>query len=149
PAAGDDEIARIDALLRSGLDSAAPGRVADEGAYVDHVAAHTAADVPALGAGGALEAIELGDMALAFAAATADRQAVRRVEHTMVEAVPKSLTRLRPDPRLVDEVKQSLREKLLVGAGGRPKLLDYKGRGPLAAWVRVVALRLAYEALRQ
>lgn len=40
-----------------------------------------------------------------------------------------------------DEVMQALRTRLLVG--DTPKIADYDGRGPLAAWVRVAAVRAA------
>ena len=40
-----------------------------------------------------------------------------------------------------EEVLQALRAHVLVGDA--PKLADYDGRGPLAAWVRVAAVRAA------
>jgi RNA polymerase sigma-70 factor, ECF subfamily len=44
----------------------------------------------------------------------------------------------------VTEIQQRVRERLLVGAAdGRPRILDYAGRGSLAAFVRIAALRLA------
>lgn len=50
---------------------------------------------------------------------------------------------------LADEVCQLLRVRLLVPRdGGLAKIGDYTGRGPLAAWVRVVALRIALEIAR-
>jgi RNA polymerase sigma-70 factor (ECF subfamily) len=59
------------------------------------------------------------------------------------------LSRLRPTPQLVDELRQELREKLLVGTEtGGAKLREYRGRGPLGAWARVIALRAAYDRAR-
>src|SRR5262249_14675306 len=43
-----------------------------------------------------------------------------------------------------DEVKQALRANLLVGAAGSaPKIATYSGQGPLLAWLRIVAARVA------
>src|SRR5262249_26695993 len=50
----------------------------------------------------------------------------------------------------VDEVQQALREKLFVGKdGSSPKIAEYDGRGTLASWVRVVALRTAVDLRRK
>lgn len=96
------------------------------------------------------EEVCIEDLRLAFAAADGEREAVATIERSMIEPVPRSIARMKPDARLVDEVRQALRTALLVGpVGGRPKLLEYKGRGPLAAWVRVVATRIAYDHLRE
>lgn len=89
------------------------------------------------------------DLAFALACASGDRAAIERLERELIESVPKAIARLRPDAPLVEEVRQKLREKLLVAEpGARPKILEYQGRGPLAAWVRVVAMRIAYTHLR-
>jgi RNA polymerase sigma-70 factor (ECF subfamily) len=50
------------------------------------------------------------------------------------------LGRIDSSPAFVDEVRQRLRVHLFVG--GQPKIAEYRGAGSLAAWVRVVALRL-------
>src|SRR6185295_2269441 len=93
-----------------------------------------------------IAALALEDLALALAAANGDAAAIEEIERTIVEPLPRTLSRLRPSPDLVDELRQELREKLLVGP--RPKLLEYRGRGPLGAWARVVALRLAHDRAR-
>jgi RNA polymerase sigma-70 factor, ECF subfamily len=49
--------------------------------------------------------------------------------------------RIDPSPAFLDEVRQQLRVHLFVHA--QPKIAEYSGRGALAAWVRVVALRTA------
>ena len=104
----------------------------------------SAADLPRV-----LRSLERADLAFALACAAGDREALATLERELIESVPKALARLRPSPQLVDDVRQALREMLLVAErGARPKLLDYQGRGPLAAWVRVVAMRIAYTHLR-
>lgn len=48
-----------------------------------------------------------------------------------------------------DEVRQLLRERLLVaGPGQTPKLSRYDGTGPLSAWLRAVAVRVSSNARR-
>src|SRR5262249_49945936 len=55
-----------------------------------------------------------------------------------------------PTPTFVDEVRQEMRDKLFVGGGGAsPRIAEYSGKGALASWVRVVALRLAMNLRRQ
>jgi RNA polymerase sigma-70 factor, ECF subfamily len=50
----------------------------------------------------------------------------------------------------LDELKQQLRERLLVGVGGQPaRIAGYLGRGSLSAWVQVAAQRLALSTLRR
>lgn len=90
----------------------------------------------------ALSSIALADLALAHASLAGDALALARLELEVVEPMPRWLARHRPTPQIVDDLRQELREKLLVGAhAGRPKLLEYRGRGPLGAWVRVIAIR--------
>jgi RNA polymerase sigma-70 factor (ECF subfamily) len=55
--------------------------------------------------------------------------------------------RLRADD--LDELKQTLRRQLLVAEPGKsPRIGDYAGRGPLAAWLRVAAVRAAIKMRR-
>ncbi len=47
-------------------------------------------------------------------------------------------------------MRQALREKLFVGKGDSPpKIAEYDGRGALASWVRVIALRAAIDLRRR
>jgi RNA polymerase sigma-70 factor (ECF subfamily) len=48
----------------------------------------------------------------------------------------------------VDEVKQHVRTVALVAKAGVRGLAGYRGDGPLASWIRVVAMREAYRRLR-
>jgi RNA polymerase sigma-70 factor (ECF subfamily) len=49
----------------------------------------------------------------------------------------------------LDDVAQSLREKLFVGVGdGEPAIVEYAGRGPLSSWVFVVATRIVLNLVR-
>jgi RNA polymerase sigma-70 factor (ECF subfamily) len=84
------------------------------------------------------------DLMLAHACAARDPAALRAFDERYLSSVPAYLARLTPAGDLVDEVRQSLRERLFLGPrGGRPKLLEYSGLGPLASWLRIAAVRLA------
>jgi len=84
-----------------------------------------------------------GDLYLAAAAAAGDADAVELFDSQVLSALPRWLARLQLAPDAIDEVRQQLRAKLLVGSP--PKLGQYRANGPLAAWVRVVAVRAALD----
>jgi RNA polymerase sigma-70 factor (ECF subfamily) len=95
-----------------------------------------------------LRALHGRDLLLVLACEDGDRAALRLLDQTLCDAVPRAAARLRPSNTFVDEVAQQLRQKLLVAPeGGRAKLRDYKGRGALAHWLRAAALRLALNLL--
>ena len=84
------------------------------------------------------------DLALAEGCLRGDPAALREFEAAVLSRVPQFLARLDASAALCDDVAQELREELLVERDGKPKgLAGYSGRGALAAWVRVVALRTA------
>ncbi len=89
------------------------------------------------------------DLYLAFACAKGDPKAIRILERDFLRSVGGAVRRLRLSTAVVDEVTQIVRQKLLVGDGGLPKIADYAGRGPLESWVRVVAVRAALTMLRK
>lgn len=51
-------------------------------------------------------------------------------------------------PELAGELRQQLSERLLLPADGRHKLLEYSAAGPLAAYLRIAAVRLALNLRR-
>jgi RNA polymerase sigma-70 factor (ECF subfamily) len=83
------------------------------------------------------------DLYLAVACAAQLPAAVSLFEHAYLAPVPRQIGRMALTPHEEDELRQQLRVKLLVGP--TPKILEYKGSGPLGAWVRVCALRLALD----
>ncbi len=65
----------------------------------------------------------------------------------MIEA---AVARICASPTFIDEVKQIIREEVLVGVGGRPPALTgYSGRGALGGWLRVTAVRTALRAIHK
>jgi RNA polymerase sigma-70 factor (ECF subfamily) len=96
----------------------------------------------------ALRQLQAADLYLACACAEGDRQALLAFEQHVLQRVP---ARLGPLPAAtVDEVLQVLRQRLLLGRGEMPpKIADYSGRGPLLAWVRIIASRIVGELASQ
>lgn len=86
----------------------------------------------------ALARLHPGDLYLASACLGGQVPALAALERKLAE-MPALLGGLRPTPGEIDEVRQLLRERLLVGA--RPRLAAYSGRGTLGSWLRVAALR--------
>ncbi len=99
--------------------------------------------------GDALAALHVEDLYLACAAAAGDAAALTELDRSVLSQVPAWLLRFGRSPDFADEVRQELRQILLIGRGsGGPRLLDYSGHGPLARWVRVSAVRAAINQQR-
>ncbi|MHA7629570.1 sigma-70 family RNA polymerase sigma factor [Corallococcus sp. M7] len=111
--------------------------------FLAHLAARTTA------AGGApLPHAE--DLFLACACARGLPTALAHFERQHIPAARQALARRGIAPDVVDEALQRLRERLLLHRpDGPPRMAEYDGRGPLEAWVRTVALRLAMTELRE
>jgi RNA polymerase sigma-70 factor (ECF subfamily) len=91
-----------------------------------------------------LARLHAADLFLACACAKGVPAALAAFERTLMSQVPSFLSETRASPGGVDEVAQSLRERLLVSTAGRPAQIGtYSGRGTLASWLRVAALRTA------
>jgi RNA polymerase sigma-70 factor (ECF subfamily) len=86
------------------------------------------------------------DLYLACACAAGDRTAMAVLDQRHLTAVRGAIGRYNPSPDFVDEVLQELRGKLLLPPS--PRISRYGGRGPLGAWIRVAASRVAIDLLR-
>jgi RNA polymerase sigma-70 factor (ECF subfamily) len=95
----------------------------------------TAADPAA-----ALADLVTADLYLAQACAAADPVALRILDEQFLARIPAMLARHRARES-ADEIRQLIREKLLVGSP--PRIVEFGGRSPLAAWLRVVVMRAA------
>jgi RNA polymerase sigma-70 factor (ECF subfamily) len=90
------------------------------------------------------------DLALARALCAGDRDAIWEFERRFVASVPSQVQTLDPSPAFADEVQQRLRAHLLIGEPGQaPRIAAYAGRGSLAGFVRVTAMRIALALLRR
>jgi RNA polymerase sigma-70 factor (ECF subfamily) len=89
------------------------------------------------------QTLRAGDIYLAAAAAGGDEEAVKLFDSGVLADLPRWLSRLHLSPDQFEEIRQLLRTKLLVGPP--PKLGQYRANGPLGAWVRVAAVRIALD----
>jgi len=85
-----------------------------------------------------------GDLLLAFACATGDRGALAVLERQFIGELGAALAAAGVTDAEVPEVLQQVRARVLVGANGEPpRIGGYSGRGPLAGWLKVAAVRVA------
>ena len=91
--------------------------------------------------------VEVVDLVFARACAAGEPAALAHFDVTYRGDMVAALSTFRGDRDFVDEVLQTVREKLFVGAS--PKILDYAGRGSLRAWLRAVVMRTALNARRR
>lgn len=91
-----------------------------------------------------LDQLHATDLYLACACALKDPAAQAAFE-PLFAAVRSSVTAVSAD--VVEEVEQTLRERLLYGDS--PRITDYAGSGELVAWLRVVAVRTALGLRRE
>lgn len=98
--------------------------------------------------GDALE--PLIELSLACALRRRDRAALDLFERRYLDDLGRTLTRVRLDPGELDEVKQRVREKLLVAeAGAALRLEEYVGLGRLGGLLQVMATREALSFARR
>ncbi len=86
------------------------------------------------------------DLYLACACANGFPAAIAIFEGQFLIDVDAFVARINPTRSFADEVKQRLRERLLVGPAAR--IVDYRGYGPLGAWLRMAAMRVAIDVTR-
>ena len=86
------------------------------------------------------------DLLLACACAQGMPEAVSLFERELTPRALQSIRRVNANPEFVEETLQVLRQRLLVGP--RAKIREYSARGPLFAWLAVVATRTALDEIR-
>jgi RNA polymerase sigma-70 factor (ECF subfamily) len=111
-------------------------------AFVRHLAARVPDDADVLTA---LDGVRAGELYLAFACIGHDEAALRVLETQYIARVQEFVARLAPTPAFVDELRQLLRDKLVV----QGKLAGYAGRGSLAGFVRAAAFNTALKLKRR
>lgn len=91
----------------------------------------------------ALAAARGADLWIACACGAGDKDALTAFERKYFEEIRRAVGRA-PRARLhEDDVAQLVRERLFVAAAGStPKILEYRGRGSMRAWLRVTAARI-------
>lgn len=83
---------------------------------------------------------------LCCACAQGDEAACEIFQQSHLVVVRQAVARIESSPHFVDEVTAQLFDRLLVGPD--PRLKQYRGRGALAAWLKVAATRAALDAKR-
>ncbi len=108
------------------------------GVTEDDLAAHLA------GAGvTSLPGLAAEDLWLAAGCRAGRSDALAEFERRVLPQARAALVGRRLGPDVVEEALQVLRQRLFVAAEGPGKIAEYTGRGPLVAWTRMAALRVA------
>jgi RNA polymerase sigma-70 factor (ECF subfamily) len=90
------------------------------------------------------EPSHLRDLYLACACIEGDARAVAVLDREFFAPLVSIVAQAGYDEQVGSEVAQALRQRLLVASGDRPPGIgDYGARAPLAAWLRVAAVREA------
>lgn len=106
--------------------------------YRDYVAARTG------------DHLNAADLYLACACAEGDVSAIVAFERALFPLVDRVVHRMRAPAGLEDEVKQALRARLFVPTAARAaQIAEYSGKGSLAGWFKIVALRETLAILRR
>jgi RNA polymerase sigma-70 factor (ECF subfamily) len=90
--------------------------------------------------------LHVQDLYLVAAVLNRDERALAVLEQTQLAPARSSIERVHRSADFVDDVLQELRLKLLLGPA--PRLGAYRGRSPLTGWIKVTAVRLAYDLAR-
>lgn len=93
----------------------------------------------------ALRRIHTSDLYLACACALGDQNAFTVFDERCLSHLDRVLARMGIANDVIAEVKQDIRARVLIGDRGRAEIVDFRGRGALRAWVRVMATRRALE----
>ena len=101
---------------------------------------------------GVAEAAELHveDLYLACGCALGINDAVRALDDRYLSQVGTFLSRIDRSSVFIDDVRQKLREKLLIphDSDGKARIASYSGRGALSSWMQVAAMRAALNLKR-
>jgi RNA polymerase sigma-70 factor (ECF subfamily) len=135
--AQDDEAALIETIAAAR--ATFPGLSPDDASYVRHLGPRLDASRPLREA---LRALHTDDLLLACACSAGDRHAILTFEEQCVRSATTALRKRGISPEIVEEAKQNIREKMLVGDGS-PRILLYDGVGALREWLRVALVREA------
>ena len=142
PPSSREPMARFVASARA----AWPEIALDADVFARHVVARVGEGSPSPATLGRLHG---ADLYLACACAMGISTAVAAFERVYVARLDAHVGRVARTDQARDEVRQIVREALLIGRPGRPPTIAaYSGRGPLGAWVRVSAVRAAVRLVR-
>lgn len=93
--------------------------------------------------------VDLDGLVVAHAAACGDQAAVAEI-HALLAGLRPALRRTGADEQLLNELLADLPGELVTPReGAAPRILGYSGKGPLGAWLRVIAARALVERRRK
>jgi len=117
----------------------------DPDAFMRHLAERVPGDLPLLEA---LGAMHIGDLYLACGCLLKNTRAMSHFDSSYIARMSSSAGRASGE-RADGEIAQGLRMRMLLGTDDQPpKIASYAGRGPLSAWIRVSAARMAVDLHR-
>jgi len=132
-----------DAWIQAGRD-AWPAIAVEPDGFVAYVIERA----PAGASDDELRAVHAADLWLAAACVCGDAAACAAFDARYLAPLDPVLAATGLAPHQIDDVKQELRKKLLVGDGDRPRLADFSGRADLRTWVRTAAVRAGIDLVR-
>ncbi len=96
-----------------------------------------------------LAGLHVRDLYIAAACASGDSEALRYMEENIFSKLPPALVRAGNGAEDVDDILQTLREKLFVGTReADAKIRSYNGQGKLFSWARIAAIRILQNRAR-
>jgi RNA polymerase sigma-70 factor (ECF subfamily) len=104
---------------------------------------------PDADASAVLDGLAIEELYLTCACAYADGEALRLCEARYFPKARAALAGMRLEPSVRDEIVQRLRVSLFVADDGPPRIAQFRGRGTLAAWIAVSAVRAAYKLVQR
>ena len=136
-----------DEQLQALCDEAAaawPGVVVDSADVIAAFRAKLASDDPP-----AISAAGISELYLALACARGDEAAIAAFDRAYLDVVPVALSSMKLPAATVEDVRATVRDKLLIAEAGRtPRVVDYAGRGRLRGLIQVTATRTAIDRIR-
>jgi len=143
--ADEDLGARLTAILEEAKAALGSFAASDRG-----FAAHLGGLMPEGAGPELLGRLRAADLYLAYGCAAGETVALEAFEAEFGRDIDLAIARSGNVNLGKDEFRQLVRNKLFVAAPGRrPKIADYAGRGDLRSWVRVTALRMIVDLVRQ
>jgi RNA polymerase sigma-70 factor (ECF subfamily) len=99
---------------------------------------------------GPVDDLHAGDLYLAAACAARIERAIAAFDKHYLSRVASVLVRRGHDAEAAADAVQTVRVRFLVGDGDRPpRIMEYDGRGALATWIHIAALRIAISEHRR
>lgn len=121
-----------------------PGISVDRARVIATFAAKLAGEDPP-----ALTVAGVAEVALALACVAGDAAALAIFDKQYLDVVPVALSAMKLPTATVEDVRATVRDKLLLSDSGRPaRVVDYAGRGRLRGLIQVTATRSAIDRIR-